>query len=166
MQRLAIDARFDAHTRAVREPDLHRAVRRRAGRISLWLDTLSFSAGASFAAARSGSMRRTGTNVGLSSPFGDDAIDTRLPAPQRRSRQLSRERRIHLKTRFALTPFARATPATEAPGARAESTIRCRSATLRERRFARAPSASAAESTPPRSRRRRHQVSTKSKVDI
>ena len=35
-----------------------------------------------------------------------------------------RERRIHLKTRFALTPFARATPATDAPGVRAASTIR------------------------------------------
>ena len=58
---------------------------------------------------------------------------------RRRSRQPSRDRRIHLNTRFALTSCARAGPATEAPGARAASTIRRRSAVLHERRFARGP---------------------------
>ena len=95
-------------------------------------------------------MRRTECKVGLSRPFGDDSLDTRLPAPLRRSRQPSRDRRIHLKTKFALTPFARATPATEAPG-RPEP--RPRSAAVPPR------SATAASHPRPRRRRQPHFLS-------
>src|SRR5271166_4240358 len=86
---------------------------------------------------RCSATRRIGTNLGVSLASRDElvAAGTPSPAPQRRSS----ERWIHLKTRFALTPFARATPATDAPGLRAASTIRRRSATLQDRRFLRAP---------------------------
>ena len=61
------------------------------------------------------------TNLGVSLAFRDElvAAGAPSPAPRRSSGQPSRERPIHLKTRFALTPFARATPATDAPGLRA-----------------------------------------------
>ncbi len=101
----------------------------------------SISAGVSVGAARCSATRRIGTNLGVSLASRDELVAAGVPspAPQRRSGQPFRERRIHLKTRFALTPFTRATPATDAPGVRAASTIRRRSAALQDRRFLRAP---------------------------
>ncbi|MGA7196511.1 hypothetical protein [Roseiarcus sp.] len=73
----------------------------------------SISAGVSVGDPRCGATKRIGTNLGVSLAFRDElvAAGARLPAPQRRSGQPPRERRIHLKTRFALTPFARNRPA-------------------------------------------------------
>ena len=92
-------------------------------------------------AARCSATKRIGTNLGLSLASRDElvAAGAPLPAPQRRSGQPSRERRIHLKTRFALTPFARATPqptprASEPPRQSADAPPRSKTAASSARR--------------------------------
>src|SRR5579864_6435604 len=72
----------------------------------------------------------TGTKAGAIVSGDPAAPGFSFAAPRRRSRQPSRERRIHLKMRLAFSPCRRATAATEAPEARASSTIRLRSSRL------------------------------------
>ena len=72
----------------------------------------------------------TGTKAGAIVSGDPAAPGFSFAAPRRRSRQPSRERRIHLKMRLAFSPCRRATAATEAPEARASSPIRLRSSRL------------------------------------
>src|SRR5579872_2981042 len=72
----------------------------------------------------------TGTKAGAIVSGDPAAPSFSFVAPRRRSRQPSRERRIHLKMRLAFSPCRRATAATETPEARASSTIRLRSSRL------------------------------------
>src|SRR3984957_18853442 len=97
--------------------------------------------GGAEAASNSSSFTGKKTNPPLSG--GATTTGFSFAGSRRRSRQPSRERRIHLKTRLAFSPCRRATAATEAPGARASSTILLRSSRLLVRRRSPAPSRAA-----------------------
>src|SRR5271155_5824330 len=67
----------------------------------------------------SNSISFTGTKAGAIVSSDAATPGFSFAGPCRRSRQSSRERRIHLKTRLAFNPCRRATAATEVPGATA-----------------------------------------------
>jgi len=119
-QNIVVDAFFDPNLRAGGKANLHRPEPRRARRVVPQTGAPSSSAVVSVGTPCSAT-RRIGTTSGVSLASRDElvAADAPSPAPQRRSGQPFHERRIHLKTRFASTPFARATPAIDARGVRA-----------------------------------------------
>ena len=83
-------------------------------------------------------------------------------APARSRAQLRGIAWIHLKAKFAFTPFARCNARSRGAGRKAASTIRCRSTALDDRRFSARPPRRSVRSNSIHTHR--HKVSTNSKV--